>query len=50
MKLQNWLLATLAIVVLSGCTVKQIQNKPSGPSYHQQNKSSDKAFKELDRQ
>ena len=48
MKKLNWLLATVAIVLFSGCTVKHIQQtQPSGPSYHQQNQSADKAFKEL---
>jgi len=36
----------LAAFIFAGCTVKQVV-KPGGPSYEQQQKSSDKAFKDM---
>jgi hypothetical protein len=44
MKLTLLFITTL---LFASCTIKHEYNKPSGPSYNQQNSSADKAFKEL---
>ncbi len=51
MKTSLVLLSMVSVLILAGCTVKVIQpdQAPSGASYHQQNQSADKAFKELDK-
>jgi outer membrane biogenesis lipoprotein LolB len=37
------LLSLSALFLFAGCTVKQVQTQPSGPSYEQQQKSFQKA-------
>lgn len=39
------MLALLGAFIFAGCTVKQAA--PKGPSYEQQQQSSDKAFKDM---